>query len=159
VNVEQLRPSPLIYVRRLLGYRDRDFLFRTILILLGFSLVPLAEIMLFVFLGQVIGIYLVLIIAVIAGLAGGFAILSQARRMEARLQEVIRAGAWPGRELVDCAGYLAAAVLLITPGFITDVAGLLLLVPPLRRKAGKLLAAKLAAGFSELYDRLELSRL
>jgi UPF0716 protein FxsA len=159
VNVEQPRPSPLIYVRRLLGYRDRDFLFRTILILLGFSLVPLAEIMLFVFLGQVIGIYLVLIIAVIAGLAGGFAILSQARRMEARLQEVIRAGAWPGRELVDCAGYLAAAVLLITPGFITDVAGLLLLVPPLRRKAGKLLAAKLAAGFSELYDRLELSRL
>ena len=156
---EKPHSAPMTRVRMLLRYRDRDFLFRTILILLGFSLVPLAEIFLFVFLGQVIGIYLVLLIAVIAGLAGGFATLSQARRTEARLREVIRAGAWPGRELVDCAGYLAAAVLLITPGFITDVAGLLLLVPPLRRKAGRLLAAKLAAGFSELHDRLELSRL
>jgi len=143
----------------LLRFRDRDFLFRTILILLVFSLVPLAEIFLFVFLGNVIGNYLVLIIAVVIGVVGGFTALTQARRTEARLREVIRAGAWPVRELADLTGYLVAAILLITPGFITDLAGLLLLIPGLRTRVGRFLATRLETRFRELYDHLNLSRL
>jgi UPF0716 family protein affecting phage T7 exclusion len=154
-----LQSTPMTHARLLLRFRDRDFLFRTILILLGFALVPLAEIVLFVFLGTVIGNYLVLIIAVAVGMIGGFVVLSQARRTEARLRELAHAGAWPGRELADCTGLLVAAVLLITPGFITDCAGLVLLVPSLRKKAGKLLSASLSTKFRELYDQLSLSRL
>ncbi len=145
--------------RVLLRLRDRDFLFRTIFVLLLFSLVPLAEIFLFVFLGNVIGNYLVLVIAVVVGLVGGFVALSQARRTEARLRERVAAGAWPGREIADFVGFAAAALLLITPGFITDCAGLLLLIPGLRRAVGHRLAARLKTGFKGLYDRLTLSRL
>jgi UPF0716 protein FxsA len=143
----------------LLRFRDRDFLFRTILILLGFALVPLAEIVLFVYLGTVIGNYLVLVIAVVVSMIGGFVVLSQARRVEATLREVIHVGAWPGRELVNCTGLLVAAVFLMTPGFITSCAGLLLLVPSIRRKAVRLLAASLSTRFRELYNQLSLSRL
>ncbi len=145
--------------RVLLRFRDRDFLFRTILVLLLFSLVPLAEIFLFVLLGNVIGNYLVLLCAVVVGLVGGYVALTQARRAEARLRERVAAGAWPGREIADFLGCVAAAILLITPGFITDCAGLLLLIPALRRAVGRMLAARLSTGFKELYDLLVLSRL
>jgi UPF0716 protein FxsA len=138
---------------------DGDFLFRTIFILLGFALVPLAEIFLFVFLGNVIGNYLVLLISGAVAVAGGFTALFQARRTEARLREVVRAGAWPGRELTHLVGYLASAILLIAPGFITDLAGLLLLIPGLRIAVGRYLASKLETRFKELYEGLKLSRL
>jgi UPF0716 protein FxsA len=149
----------MTHARLLVRFRDRDFLFRTIFILLLFCLVPLAEIFLFVFLGNVIGNYLVLIAGVAVSLVGGFAALFQARRAEERLRVVLRAGGWPGGELADLAGHLAAAILLITPGFITDCAGLLLLIPGLRLSVGRFLAAKLETRFKELYDRLLLSRL
>ncbi len=158
-SVGLLQSPPMTHARLLLRFRDREFLFRTIFILLGFALVPLAEIFLFVFLGNVIGNYLVLVVAVVVGMVGGFVALSQARRTEARMREAVRAGAWPGRDMNDLAGSFAAAILLITPGFITDLAGLLLLIPGLRAAVGRLLAAKLATRFKELYDRLELSRL
>jgi UPF0716 protein FxsA len=149
----------MTHVRLLLRFRDGDFLFRTLLILLAFALIPLAEIFLFVLLGNVIGNYLVLAIAAVVGMIGGFITLSQARRTEARLREAIRAGGWPGRELTDLAGYLAAGALLITPGFITDLAGILLLIPGLRIRVGRFLAAKLETRFKEFYDRMKMSRL
>lgn len=49
-----------------------------------------------------------------------------------RVQERVAVGAVPGRELVDGVLIVFAGALLITPGFLTDVVGVLLLLPPVR---------------------------
>jgi UPF0716 family protein affecting phage T7 exclusion len=57
------------------------------------------------------------------------------------------------------AGLLASALLLITPGFVTDAAGFLLLVPSLRAWLGRRIAVMLKTRVRDVYDRLKLSAL
>ncbi|MDQ2728572.1 MAG: FxsA family protein [Actinomycetota bacterium] len=61
-----------------------------------------------------------------------------------RSQERLAAGEVPGREALDGIVLLAGGLLLCIPGFVTDVFGLLLLIPPIRRLAGRVLAGRLA---------------
>jgi UPF0716 protein FxsA len=134
---------------------DRSNLFKVILLLLVYSLIPLGEIILFVYLGNVIGNYLILVVAAVAGLPGAIIILSQMRRLlitRRRLGEGRAAAAG----YVDLLGLCAGALLLITPGFVTDVCGYLLFIPGVRKAAGKLIAHRLPAGFKEIGDALGL---
>jgi UPF0716 protein FxsA len=145
--------------RLMLTLLDRDFLFKLILALLIYSLVPLGEVFLFVYIGSLIGNYLVLILAATAGVGGVLAGLGQARRIASELRALLARGSYAGPQLVHVAGLMAAAILLVTPGFLTDIAGFLLLVPSLRVWAGRRLAAVLKKQSSEVYDRLRLSTL
>jgi UPF0716 family protein affecting phage T7 exclusion len=60
---------------------------------------------------------------------------------------------------VDLAGLLVSALLLITPGFVTDAVGFLFLVPTLRAWAGRRAASMLQTRARDVYDRLRLSAL
>ncbi len=132
----------------MLAFIDRDYLFKLIVALLVYALVPLGEIFFFLFLGSLIGNYLVLVLAAVAGVAGAFAGIAQARRLFAASRSA------PVSEL---AGLAVAAVLLITPGFITDVLGFLLLVPAIRAWAGARAAGLLKARAPAVYRQLGLS--
>jgi UPF0716 protein FxsA len=135
---------------------DRSYLFKVILLLLLFSLIPLGEIIFFVYLGNVIGNYLILVIAAVAGLPGALIILSRMRRMAAALRRSkIRSKEETGVLLGLCAG----ALLLITPGFVSDACGYLLFIPAVRRAVGRFIARKLPAGFEGMADSLGLSAL
>jgi len=118
-------------VRAMLAFLDRDYLPRLLLVLLAYALVPLAEIFFFLYLGSVIGNYLVIVLAAVAAVAGAFGGFAQARRL---------AESERGMPPSEAAGLAVAAVLLITPGFITDLVGFLLLVPRLRKWAGERVA-------------------
>ena len=122
--------------RTFLALLDRDYLPRLLLVLLAYAVVPLGEIFFFLFLGSLIGNYLVLVLAVVTGVGGAFAGIMQVRRLAASARTA------PSPEV---AGLAAAAVLLITPGFLTDVLGLLLLVPAIRHWAGERAATSLRA--------------
>jgi len=143
----------------MLTFLDRDFLFKLVLALLIYSLVPLGEIFLFVYIGSLIGNYLVLILAAVAGVGGALAGLGQVRRIASELRALLARGSYAGPQLVHVAGLMAAAILLVTPGFLTDIAGFLLLVPSLRVWAGRRFAAVLRKQSREVYDRLGLSAL
>lgn len=143
--------------RTMIALLDRDFLFKLILALLVYSLVPLGEIFLFVYVGSLIGNYLVLVIAAVVGVAGVMAGLGQVRRCVSELRALLARGSWAGPQIADMAGLAAAALLLVTPGFLTDIAGLLLLVPSLRARAGRRFAAMMKRQHREVYDRLRLS--
>jgi UPF0716 protein FxsA len=145
--------------RLMLTFLDRDFLFKLILALLVYSLLPLGEIFLFVYIGTLIGNYLILILAALAGVAGAMAGLGQVRRTVSALRELLARGSYAGPQLVDLAGLMVAAILLVTPGFITDVAGYLLLIPPLRVRVGRRFAALMRRQYRGVYDRLKLSTL
>ena len=154
---------PLCYYARVmmeprlfLRFLDKEFLVKLIFILLLYSLVPLGEIMLFLYLGELIGNYLVIAIAAVVGLVGVLLDVGQMRRTLDRLRAKVRQGQYPGREFVDLAAMLVSSVLLLTPGFITDFVGFVLLVPFFRQALGRAIAKRLGKNFTEIYEYLKL---
>ena len=143
-------------IRPSLKALDRDLLFKVILFLLVYALVPLAEIFLFIYLGTLIGNYLILVAAAVAGLPGASILLGQARRIRARLRSKAERGQRPGQELTDLAGIAVAGILLVTPGFLTDLLGYLLMVPFVRERLGGALLRKLGTAFPGISNYLRL---
>jgi len=82
--------------------------------------------------------------------------VGQIRRTLDRLRAKIRQSQYPGREFVDLAGILVSSVLLLTPGFLTDFAGFLLLIPFFREALGRAIAKRLDKSFKEVYEYLRL---
>ena len=138
---------------------DRTLLFKLILLALLYALFPLAEVFLFLYLGNLLGNYLLLVLTVVAGVPGAFIALDQARRGVAHLRQRLSEGRDTARELGELAALLVAAVCLITPGFLTDIVGYVLLVPGIRRSVSRRFARLVEKHDKEIYDRLRLSSL
>lgn len=98
-----------------------------------FLAVPAAEIYLFVEVGSQIGAWLTIGMIFATALVGGAILRQQGRQMIARAREQVAKDKLPVAEFAHGAVLVLAAFLLLTPGFITDVLGALLLVPVLRR--------------------------
>jgi UPF0716 protein FxsA len=99
-----------------------------------FIVVPLAE--LYVILkvaDDVLGWPLTIALLAADSLLGSWLLRSQGRAVWRRFNEAIRAGRVPHGEVIDGVLVIFGGAFLITPGFITDVIGLLLLIPPSRR--------------------------
>ncbi len=103
-----------------------------IILLATFILVPLAELLVIVEIGSRIGYPYTILMLIVISLAGAALAKRQGYAVVARIQDDIQKGRMPGDSLIDGALILAGALLLLTPGYITDAAGLLLLLPPVR---------------------------
>ena len=102
-------------------------------LLLLFTLVPLAELALLLWIGGRIGLLATVTLILVTGALGAALARRQGLATWRRFQEALAAGRLPGRELLEGLLILVAAALLLTPGVLTDAAGFLLLVPPARR--------------------------
>jgi len=102
-----------------------------ILVLL-FIVVPIAELYVIIQVGQWIGILPTLAILIGDALLGSMLLRQQGRSAWRRFNAAIAEGRFPGREVADGVMIAVGGTLLLTPGFITDVFGLLLLIPPTR---------------------------
>ena len=105
-------------------------------ILILFLLLPLVEIWLFVKVGELIGAWqtagLVLAMAIVGAIlvrVQGFTVLQRARA-------TLAAGEFPTSDLLDGLFVLIAGFLMIVPGFFSDLLGILLFIPPVRRWLG-----------------------
>ena len=96
---------------------------------LAFTLIPLVEIYLLIKLGQNFGAITSILLVIFTGILGAYLAKMEGLRTLFRLQETLREGGMPGEELLDALLIALAGLLLITPGFITDAVGFLLLVP------------------------------
>ena len=105
-------------------------LFGRLLVL--FTLVPIAELALLVWLGQHIGFWPT--VAIVAGTAVVGSFLAHREGLAAlnRFRSRLSSGAMPGDELTDGLIILIAGALLLTPGVLTDIVGFLGLLPPTR---------------------------
>ncbi len=99
---------------------------------LGFLLVPLIEIGLFIVLGQTIGLWPTLLGVIVTAVIGSWIIRSQGLSLISDIQRHMRAGVLPAQQLFEGLMIGIAGALLLTPGYFTDTIGFLLLVPPLR---------------------------
>jgi UPF0716 protein FxsA len=93
---------------------------------------PLLEIFAAVMVAQAIGVLWTILLLVAGWPLGTWAIRTQGRAAWLRLGEAVAAGRPPGREVLDGALIVAGGALLLVPGFITDVLGLVLLLGPSR---------------------------
>jgi len=104
-----------------------------------FVIVPLAELYVIVeVVGPAIGGFPTILLLAADSLAGAWLMKSQGRVVWRRFNEALREGRLPGREIVDGVLVIFGGAFLITPGFITDILGFLLLIPftrPLFRRA------------------------
>jgi UPF0716 protein FxsA len=103
-----------------------------ILLLLLFVVVPLAELYVIIQIGQVIGIVPTLLLLLADSIAGTLLMKSQGAAAWRRFNEATSAGRIPAREVADGALIILGGAFLLTPGFITDIFGFLLLIPPTR---------------------------
>ena len=97
-----------------------------------FTLLPVVDLALLVAVGSRIGVVTTVAIVLATGAAGAWLARAQGLRALRRLQEAIAAGQFPGDEILDGVLILAGGLLLLTPGFLTDLMGLCALVPGTR---------------------------
>jgi len=100
---------------------------------LAFTVVPAIEIYLFITVGGHIGILKTMLLVVATGFAGAYLARLQGLQTMLRVRQSLALGRMPTQELMDAVLILAAGLLLLTPGFLTDAVGLLLLFPECRR--------------------------
>lgn len=112
---------------------------------LGFLLIPLIEIGLFIVLGQAIGLWPTLLGVVLTAVIGSAIIRSQGLSLISDIRRHMHAGLLPAAQLFE--GFLVgiAGALLLTPGYFTDTIGFLLLVPGLRRTLYDYLKTRIVA--------------
>lgn len=101
-------------------------------IALLFMLVPVVEIFVIVQLGQVVGPWWTILLLVASGILGAVLVRREGAKAWQALVEALRVGTVPSRELADGALILVGGALLLTPGFITDIAGLVCVLPGAR---------------------------
>lgn len=114
-----------------------------------FVVLPIAELYLIYQVGDSIGILWTLVLLAADSVLGSVLLRTQGRTVWRRFNEQLASGHMPHREVQDGVAVIFGGAFLITPGFITDVAGLALLLPPTRalvlRIVRKRLAARVAA--------------
>lgn len=98
-----------------------------------FVTVPLIELFLFLFIGQRIGILPTFGIILLTGMLGAVLARSQGLKVLAKYQQSISLGKLPHEAVIDGLLILIAGALLLTPGFLTDTIGFLLLAAPVRQ--------------------------
>src|SRR5919106_4656064 len=100
-----------------------------------FILVPLAELYVILKVGDAIGAVWTIALLAADSVLGSVLLRTQGRSVWRRFNEALGAGRMPHREVVDGVLIIFGGAFLITPGFLTDVVGLLLLLPPTRAVA------------------------
>jgi UPF0716 protein FxsA len=102
------------------------------LLVVLFIVVPIAELYVIIQVGELIGLWPTLALLLADALLGSLLLRHQGRGAWRRFNEALVAGRFPGREVVDGLLIVVGGTLLLAPGFLTDIVGLLFLIPPTR---------------------------
>lgn len=110
-----------------------------------FTLVPLVELYLLITIGGSVGVAPTIALIALTGILGAWLAKREGRRALASYQAALTEGRLPEDGIVSGLLILIGGVLLIAPGVLTDVVGLALMIPPIRRGVAKLVTRRVAA--------------
>ena len=102
------------------------------LLLIAFVVVPLVEVAVLIQVGQVIGAWWTILLLIADSILGGWLVRREGGRAWRALSTAIGSGRMPARELADGALILVGGTLMLTPGFVTDAVGILMILPVTR---------------------------
>jgi UPF0716 protein FxsA len=120
-------------------------------LLITFISVPLIEIVLFIEIGSRIGTWTTLLIVALTAILGASMAHQEGLKTWWRIQEKLYSGVMPDEELLDGLFILIAGALLLTPGFLTDAVGFLLLHAGVRQAVKRWLRRRLGQRFQIHY--------
>src|SRR4051794_15063453 len=103
-----------------------------LVLLVLFVVVPLAELYVLYQVGSAIGILPTIGLLLLDSILGTLLMKSQGAAAWRRFNEATALGRIPAREVADGALIILGGAFLLTPGFLTDIIGFLLLIPPTR---------------------------
>ena len=109
------------------------------LLVVAFIVVPLVEIWTILQVGRVIGPWWTIALLVVDSLIGSWLVKREGGRAWRALRSALEQGRMPASELADGALILVGGTLMLTPGFVTDVVGILAILPTTRPVARRLL--------------------
>ena len=109
-----------------------------------FTSVSLLEIFVLVKVGSFLGAAPTIALVVISALIGSALVRSQGLQLISDVQARMAKGEMPGQQLIEGMMLIVTGVLLVTPGFVTDFLGLLLLQPNIRRQFAQTVLAKMS---------------
>ncbi len=112
-------------------------------LILLFIAVPVVEIIIYIKLGGYIGVFPTLALILGTGIAGAVLAKQQGFYIINRIKQELQAGIVPGNQLLEGLLVLIGALLLLTPGLLTDMVGFILLLPVTRRYVREMLKRKL----------------
>jgi UPF0716 protein FxsA len=110
------------------------------LLILLFILVPIAELYVIIQVGGAIGAGPTIAILILDGFLGAFLLRHQGRAAWVRFNRALAENRIPHKEVLDGVLIIFGGALLLTPGFLTDIVGLILLIPPTRALVRALMA-------------------
>jgi UPF0716 protein FxsA len=122
------------------------------LLFVAFLVVPVVEIYVLIQVGQVIGAWWTVLLLIADSLFGSWLLKREGIRAWRALQTALTEGRMPGRELADAALIVFGGTLMITPGFVTDLVGLVAILPFTRPLARRLLTTFVARRFTIVQD-------
>ena len=108
-------------------------------LLMLFIIVPIVELYILIEVGKKIGSLTTIGIIILTGILGAYLVKSQGFMILRKIQNDLNEGILPGNSLIQGAIILAGGILLLTPGFITDIIGFIFLIPASRRIVKKYL--------------------
>ena len=100
-----------------------------------FIVVPIVELVLIIQVGQAVGAWNTIGLLIIDSLVGAWLVKHQGVGLLKRSRERLQKGEMPSDEIFSGIAILFAGALMLTPGFLTDVVGLVILIPPIRSLA------------------------
>ncbi|TVQ38278.1 MAG: FxsA family protein [Spirochaetaceae bacterium] len=140
----------------LLQLFSRGYIVRLFMLLLLLSVPLIADGFLLLLLAERCGRYLALAICASTGFFGLFFLINSVSTTLHTLRIRVSQGEYPRRQYHDVAALLIAALLLIIPGFFTDLIGLLFYLPPLRSALGFAVCRPWRRQLSEVYEHLRM---
>ena len=108
-----------------------------------FIVVPIIEIAILVQVGQEVGILWTLALLLADSILGAWLVKREGQRTWRAFRQALADARWPGDEVAQGALVLIGGTLLLTPGFLTDIAGLVFVLPPTRAAIARVLRRRL----------------
>jgi UPF0716 protein FxsA len=110
-----------------------------------FLVVPIIELALIIKIGAAIGALNTIGLLILSSVVGGWLMKREGLGVLRRIQASVASGRVPGAELIDAFLILLGGALMIAPGFLTDLLGIALLLPPVRAVVRRVLRRRFAA--------------
>jgi UPF0716 protein FxsA len=132
------------------------------LLVILFIVVPIAELYVIIQVGEAIGVLPTLALLFLDAILGSLLLRHQGRGAWRRFNEAIAQRRFPGKEVADGLLIVIGGTLLLAPGFLTDIVGIFLLIPPTRAIArgilkrftiGRFTVVGMSAGGADAFGR------
>jgi len=108
-------------------------------LLILFIIIPVTELYILIEVGKKIGSLTTIGVIILTGIIGAYLVKGQGFMILRKIQNDLNEGIMPGDSLIQGAIILAGGILLLTPGFVTDIVGFIFLIPVSRNIVKKYL--------------------